>query len=329
MSWFSSAPYVERGVDPVSGRVVEDADIRAAGLAELRRQLAALRDGGGAAASEARLPREDDKFLLAFLRAKKYDVPKALKCLVSFGRFWYSHPEIVEGLCAARVKDVWRLGMMGFLPSTRDVHGNTVTVLRMGAIDFGAPEFKAHYTARNMLSLSLYILLQMFEDEEMQLHGACYVETLEGFTFANAMKLSGTMNSKDQQEVMAAGTDTFPLRIRDIYVIHQPWYFSIFWAIVKPFLKAKLTKRLHLLGDDVAALHKVVDPKGLPADFGGALPYDLSGFLDAMEKQELARGEIGGFVVPMSLEDPTGAKRKATAAAAVAAPETVDVGVER
>ena len=199
MSWFSSAPYVERGVDPVSGRVIEDADSRAAGLAELRRQLAALRAGGEAAAS----PREDDKFLLAFLRAKKYDVPKALKCLVSFGKFWYSHPEIVEGLCAARVKDVWRLGMMGFLPSTRDVHGNTVTVLRMGAIDFGAPEFKAHYTARNMLSLSLYILLQMFEDEEMQLHGACYVETLEGFTFSNAMKLSGTMNSKDQQEVMA------------------------------------------------------------------------------------------------------------------------------
>jgi hypothetical protein len=117
------------------------------------------------------------------------------------------------------------------------------------------------------------------------------------------------------------------LRIRDIYVIHQPWYFSIFWAIVKPFLKAKLTKRLHLLGDDVAALHKVVDPKGLPSDFGGALPYDLSGFLDAMEKQELARGEIGGFVVPMSVDDPTGAKRKAAAAAAAAAPETVDVGV--
>ena len=127
------------------------------------------------------------------------------------------------------------------------------------------------------------------------------------------MKLSGLMSAADQKELMSAGVDTFPMRIRDIYVIRQPAYFSIFWALVKPFLKAKLTKRLHLLGEDLPALHRLVDPKGLPADFGGALPHDLSGFLDAMAAREA--GGIGGFAFPLSHADPTGEKRRAEAAA--------------
>jgi hypothetical protein len=41
------------------------------------------------------------------------------------------------------------------------------------------------------------------------------------------------MSRKEQQEMMSIFTDTFPLRIRDIWVIHQPWYFSVFWGLVK------------------------------------------------------------------------------------------------
>ena len=108
-----------------------------------------------------------------------------------------------------------------------------------------------------------------------------------------------------------------PDRRASSYVIKQPSYFSIFWALVKPFLKPKLTKRLHLLGDDLPALHKLVDPAGLPADFGGALPADLSSFLDELERREA--GGIGGFVFPMSAADPCGLRRTATSAASAAA----------
>ena len=61
---------------------------------------------------------------------------------------------------------------------------------------------------------------------------------------------------------------------------------------------------MHLLGHDVKALHAFVDPAGLPADFGGALPYDLSGLLDELEKREHLG--IGGFAFPLSMDDPMG-----------------------
>ena len=202
----------QAAVDPVTGAIVEDAASRAAGLAALRAALAAAR----AADPSLRLPREDDRFLLAFLRARKYRVSKALEVVLSFGRFWYAHEDLVDGLCAKEVRDVWSLGLMGFLPSSRDVHGNTVTVLRMGAFDMARPGFKEAYTARNMMRLSLYILCVLFDSDDMQLHGAAYVETLEGFSLMNMMRLSSLMSSKDQKEMMSVGVDTFPMRIRDM-----------------------------------------------------------------------------------------------------------------
>ena len=297
----------EAALDPFSGRVLEDEGIRSNGLIKLREAIteALSKD------PTLRIPRTDDRFLLAFLRARKYRIDKALDVLLNFSKFWYDpdNKDIIEGLCAERVRNVWNLGMMGFLPETRDIFGNTVTVLRMGNVDFGNEDFKKHYTAKNMLALSLYTISWMFANEEMQLHGSCYVETLEGFTFSNAMKLSGLMSGADQKKMMAAGADTFPMRIRDIYVIHQPWYFNIFWGLVKPFLKEKITKRLHMLGKDVQALHKFVDPVGLPEDFGGKRSIDLSKFLDDLENEEKRTCSIGGFAVPFSVEDPTGEKR--------------------
>ena len=90
------------------------------------------------------------------------------------------------------------------------------------------------------------------------------------------------------------------------------------WAMVRPFLHAKMAKRLRLLGKDRAALHAVVPPAVLPPEFGGTSTDTFHWLLDEMEELEKSCGVIGGFSVPMCVDDPTGAKRKAAAAAAVA-----------
>ena len=78
----------QAAVDPVTGAIVEDAASRAAGLAALRAALAAAL----AADASIRLPRDDDRFLLAFLRARKYRVSKACEVVLSFAKFWYCTP---------------------------------------------------------------------------------------------------------------------------------------------------------------------------------------------------------------------------------------------
>lgn len=59
-------------VDPVTGEIKETAEVIAAALAEIRTKMAAH-----VKANEGfRYPRDDDQFLLAFLRARKYEVDR-------------------------------------------------------------------------------------------------------------------------------------------------------------------------------------------------------------------------------------------------------------
>lgn len=99
--------------------------------------------------------------------------------------------------------------------------------------------------------------------------------------------------------------------------------FSMFWALVRPFLKAKLVQRLRLLGSDLAALHAVVPAAVLPPAFGGTLrdedePADWL-LTDMCRREREGGGMIGGWALPLSVEDPTGEARRQRAAAVAAA----------
>jgi hypothetical protein len=56
---------------------------------------------------------------------------------------------------------------------------------------------------------------------------------MEGFSLRAAMGASGALDRAEQKEMMSFATDTIPMRIRDIYLIKQPWYFTLFWKLVK------------------------------------------------------------------------------------------------
>lgn len=305
-------------VDPVSGAILETPELRERGLRELRGRM----DGALSQGKVARYPRTDDQFLLAFLRARKYNVERAFEAVNNFAAFWFD-PEnrpLLEGLCAEKAKRFAALKMMqarGWWtiagpprpatalpppplrhrpaalvpahphpsppprccsphPPTRpqppphpqfmkglDVHGNRVVALHFARMN--AEAFSLH----DQMLMSLYLTLDLFGDDQLQLHGATYVETMEGFSLGASMALSRRLDSKEQKKLMGLMGNTVPLRIRSILLVHQPWYFGVFWAIARPFLHKKMAQRLRLLGTDFPALHALVPKETLPPEFGG------------------------------------------------------------
>jgi hypothetical protein len=296
-------------VDPVSGAVRSTPAANAAGIVALRAAI----DAALAKGTLKQVVRTDDAFLLAFLRARKFKISAALLVHNSFSDFWYAQRGLLDGLCAEKVRHIYGLGFMQLLGSPggeggKDVHGNSITVLRMAKMDYGT------FSPREMIQLSVYILLAMFDDENMQIHGAAYVETMQDFSIMQSMAMQRALSKEDSKLMMTVGLDTFPMRIREIYLMQQPRWFGWFWAIVRLFLKEKLRKRLHVLGTDFEALHRVVHPSVLPAEFGGTNADSPTKFLDELEAKEKAQGKIGGFVLPLRTDDPCGLRRAEAAA---------------
>jgi hypothetical protein len=148
---------------------------------------------------------------------------------------------VINGLCAEKVRGVYGVGFMELLDGALDRHGNSCAALRMGNIDYKHPE----YTPQNMIAALLYFLSPIFEEEHYQLQGFAYVETFEGFSLLHAMGMAREIQTDEWTEVNALGIDTFPMRIRDIYVVNEPFYFDWFLAMVKPFMK--VTKILSIV----------------------------------------------------------------------------------
>lgn len=226
-------------VDEETGRVLETAEIRERGLKALRAKMQDAIKKSTQQSDKVRYPRDDDKFLLAFLRARKYKIQDAFMLLTNFSHFWYNpkHAEVINGLSAERVRATYELGIFELMPDVRDKFGNFCTALHMGRIDVHHPD----YTPAKVLALMLYFLCKVFDEDEVQLHGFSYVETLEDFTFSKAIAMSLVVGSSDWKEVNALGIDTFPMRIRDIYIIHEPVFLDWFMTLIKPFMKVSLS----------------------------------------------------------------------------------------
>ena len=243
--------------DPTSGRVLETPELRERGLQMMRALLEKHAD--------ARCVRTDDTFLLPFLRKNKYDIQRSYRTFSRFNDFWFSHPGIINGLCAQTVRPIIETQFTQYCKGT-DVFGNRVVVLYMKNLD------KA--TAADQLALAIYTMPELFADEEMSLCGVTYVVSLTGFTLKSLWKLRQLVLSKENRTLLALPVDRIPLRVRAICVIDAPVFYSWAYKFVRPFLSAKLRERVKLITRE--ALLAVVPAATLPIDCGGTAASDFT-----------------------------------------------------
>ena len=281
------------GVDPVTGRLLETEAIRTQGLADLRQAIAVA----------GHTPiRSDDQYYLPFLRARKYRVKDALLVLQNFDSLWRRNSALIDGLCAARVQPWVDMGVTQTLPG-KDAWGCSIAAIYMGKM----LEDPAKLDPKLQLAYTLLVTVGLFEDEEMQLCGVSYVESLTGFSMGKAMKLAGVVKTPESIELNKLMTDTVPLRVRRIYVCDAPWYFGLFWGMVRPFLPSKLASKVMMVKKDRSNLFPFIAAELLPPIFGGtAVLGTREVAMEKLVEAEAAGTKVGGFVVPLNAEHPCG-----------------------
>ncbi|XP_067856912.1 alpha-tocopherol transfer protein-like [Heptranchias perlo] len=204
--------------------------------------------------------RLDDSFLLRFLRARKFDYDRALKLLVNYHASQRTWPEVFTNLRPSAIKHVLDSGFLTVLPYP-DPLGRCILVIRPGRWKI------ADYPITENIRAIYITLEKLVQAEENQVNGIVILADYSGVTLSQAAQLGPFMAKK----VIGILQDGFPMRIKTVNVINEPIIFKGIFAIIKPFLKEKMTERFVLHGSDLSSLHKDIPPDTLPQEYGGTM----------------------------------------------------------
>ncbi|KAG7221123.1 hypothetical protein INR49_032721 [Caranx melampygus] len=180
---------------------------RVSAVKELRGMIKEKADAGDDLAKGVQdtFGEKPDNLLVRFIRARKYDVPRAFDLMKGYVRFRKDYPELFENLTPEAVRSTIEAGYPGILQS-RDKYGRVVLLFNIENWDY------------------------------------------EEITFDE---------------------DSFPARFKAVHFIHQPWYFTTTYNVVKPLMKSKLLERVFVHGDELENYYKEFDADILPSEFDG------------------------------------------------------------
>ncbi|XP_064385300.1 retinaldehyde-binding protein 1-like [Halichondria panicea] len=253
----------------------EDPGKRVELIQELGRQITEAE----AATDDLKFTRKDNKFLLCFLRARKFDVERALQLYINYHKYRVKYAHLLTDYNAKSVEHILNSGFFGVLDQPLN-DGSKCLVFLPGRYDIH------NIPVSSLLKAALLVMDKLIEDEETQVHGLSLLQDQEGVSFSHVMTLVGTEVMR-KAILVEMVQDAFPVRFKSCHMIRQPWYFSFVYTLIKPFLKQKLRDRIQLHGWDVEALHDHVDPSDLPEEFGGEQPPLPTGTLTKLFPGEL------------------------------------------
>ena len=195
-------------------------------LKRLRHQL----DAYSASHPHVTFQRQDDRFLIQFLRARKYDVDKSMSLLKKSAKFRTKNVELFEDVTLDSIRPALEHKAIMILPE-RDQQGRRVIVYRMNAVnpDLSSP--------MDLQKAFVFIMNVLIEDEETQVNGYVVMTDYAGTSMSKLMRY-------DEEGLVAQMAqflkEAYPVISYEYHVVNQPWYFNIAWSIAKEYMTAEM-----------------------------------------------------------------------------------------
>ncbi len=127
--------------------------------------------------------RRDDRFLLRFLRARKFDVDRAAQLYVNYHHYLWRYSEIFEDCNPKSVEVILRSGAVGVLDS-RLRNGSKVLCIF-------PTRYNVDETPPAMIAKTLFLILEkLVENEETQVHGVSVFDSLAGVSFYHVLRIA-------------------------------------------------------------------------------------------------------------------------------------------
>ncbi|XP_055919814.1 clavesin-2 [Eupeodes corollae] len=249
----------------------ETAEVREAAIKELRDLLHSCDD---------LKYRDDDEFLLIFLRACHFYPESAFEKLKTVASFRKENAALVHGLLIEQLKDKFIKGNIVNVLKNCDQLGRRVMIVNCGAV------WDPSYVSSEEMFQMLYVVHFAAQLElESQIRGVVVMMDFDGLSMKQIKSLTPSFSKR----LLMFIQDAMPLRMREVHMVKQPFIFKMVWSLFKPFVREKLNKRMHFHGSDMKSLQKFLAPEILPENYGGKLPkidYGGKEWYPAVEKHQ-------------------------------------------
>ncbi|XP_037813915.1 alpha-tocopherol transfer protein-like [Lucilia sericata] len=207
--------------------------------------------------------RQDDQFLIQYLRGSKYSLEKAKTKLDIFFTLKSKFPDLfnVTDINDARFKKIYSYGFG--LPLLRPLNDHGPRIFFVNFEDdivhgqFDVPELFWVVNAMHEIII--------MDDPYGCINGMIYIWDLKNISLNMAAKFTPSFLRKMVQFY----DKSLPFRIKSLHMFNTPPFFHSVLNILIPLLSEKLKKRLFVYGHNLDDLQKNIPKKYLPAYLGG------------------------------------------------------------
>nr|XP_022916005.1 alpha-tocopherol transfer protein-like [Onthophagus taurus] len=234
----------------------------------------------------------DDNFLLRFLRTKKFSLPMAQQMLLKYLNF----RRVFKSICYdldyrnPNVNDLINRGFM-FVSPYRDLHDRRIIMCIPNKID----PYK--HTTVDVAKVAIITLETLLNDEKNQVLGVTYVGDGSGVTPAYV----AMWNVTEFATLLKWGEHSYPIRHKAFNFTNVPRALKYVLDFAKSRLSPKLQQRLNVFEGE-SDLHKVIDSKSLPKEYGGEM--DASKMIELWKEElEAKRDRLLSFDTMKLLSD--------------------------
>ncbi|CAG9768076.1 unnamed protein product [Ceutorhynchus assimilis] len=208
--------------------------------------------------------RMDSRFLLRFLRFKKFSVEQAKECLERYVllRQTFGVAFNCLDITIPMMQELTNLGYLFACPK-RDSKGRRVIVARPGVFDLNK------FTNGDMCRIHGIVYETLMEDEENQVRGFVHFADGSGVGFAYLTLFT----IREAVRIVKNGEKTLPMRHKEVHGmnVHSSMKFVLDWGMSLISEKIKSRVRLYSNIDEVLETG-YVERDVLPKEYGGTMP---------------------------------------------------------
>lgn len=204
---------------------------------------------------------DDDEILLRYLRPCKFYPDSTMDLMKRIADFKEKNKALLQNLMPAQLEPILLNESLVSVLETRDQDGRRIMLHRTGkAWD------PKRVTADQIFQLFYIIHQAALLEPATQVNGVVVIMDFDGLGMSQVMALSPSFSAR----LLSFIQDAMPLRLKEVHIVNQPFIFNMIWKIFKPLIREKLGSRLHMHGKNLKELHKFIEPKYLPAEYGGS-----------------------------------------------------------